>query len=78
MILAISIYHLQTKSKKSVKCQWWDNNLEVIMLCTVLLLVILGTIYEFKTLKIVSLYMIFSIFIGLLQSVIYNPFAMVF
>lgn len=77
IILSLSIYHLKTKSTKSVRCQWWDNKLEVSLLYVVLLFVILGFIYEFKTLKIVSLYMIFSILIGLLQSVVVNPFAVV-
>ena len=77
IILSLSIHHLQTKSTKSVRCQWWDNKLEVSLLHVVLLFVIIGLIYEFKTLKIVSLYMIFSILIGLLQSVVVNPFAVV-
>jgi phosphatidylserine synthase len=77
IILSLSLYHLQTKSEKSVRCQWWDNKLEVSLLYMVLLFVVVGLFYEFKTLKIVSLYMMFSIFIGLLQSVVANPFDVV-
>jgi hypothetical protein len=74
LIIGFSIYHLQTKEPKSVKCQWWDNNLEVSILHLVLVSVIIGLFYKFKTLKIVSMYMIFSIFAGLLQSIILDPF----
>jgi hypothetical protein len=74
LIIGFSIYHLQTKEPKSVKCQWWDNNLEVSILHLVLVSVIVGLFYEFRTLKIVSMYMIFSILIGLLQSIIIEPF----
>jgi len=74
LIIGFSIYHLKTKEPKSVKCQWWDNNLEVSILHLVLVSVIVGLFYEFRTLKIVSMYMIFSILIGLLQSIIIEPF----
>ena len=74
IIIGFSIYHLQTKAKKSVKCQWWDNNLEVSLLYLVLASVIAGLCYEFKTLKIVSMYMIFSILVGLMQSIVVEPF----
>lgn len=77
IIIAFSIYHLQTKSKKSIKCQWWNNTLEINLLYLVLFFIIIGFVCEFKTLKIVSLYMIFSIFIGLFQSVVQNPFIVV-
>lgn len=74
IIIGFSIYHLQTKSQKSVKCQWWDNNLEIKLLYLVLASVIVGLCYEFKTLKIVSMYMIFSILIGLMQSIVVESF----
>ena len=74
MIIGFSIYHLQTKSQKSVKCQWWNNNLEISLLYLVLASVIVGLCYEFKTLKIVSMYMIFSILVGLMQSIVVEPF----
>jgi len=77
IIIAYSIYHLNKKSKKSVRCQWWSNNLELNLLYLVLFFIIIGFLYEFKTLKIVSLYMIFSVFIGLFQSVVQNPFIVV-
>lgn len=74
IIIGFSIYHLQTKAKKSVKCQWWDNNLEIKLLYLVLASVIVGLFCEFKTLKIVSMYMIFSILVGLMQSIVVEPF----
>lgn len=74
MIIGFSIYHLQTKAKASVKCQWWNNNLEISLLYLVLASVIVGLCYEFKTLKIVSMYMIFSILVGLMQSIVVEPF----
>jgi len=74
MIIGFSIYHLQTKAKASVKCQWWNNSLEISLLYLVLASVIVGLCYEFKTLKIVSMYMIFSILVGLMQSIVVEPF----
>ena len=74
LIISFSIYHLQTKEPTSVKCQWWNNNLEVGFLYLVLVSVVVGLFCEFKTLKIVSMYMIFSILVGLLQSIVLEPF----
>jgi len=74
IIISVSIYHLQSKSQKSAKCQWWSNNLEIGSLYLVLILIVVGLFYKFKTLKIVSLYMIYSILAGLIQSIIQDPF----
>lgn len=75
IIISFSIYHLQRKSEKYVKCQWWSNTFEINLLYLVLFFIIIGLVCELKTLKIVSLYMIFSICIGLFQSFSQNPFA---
>ena len=74
IIISVSIYHLQSKPQKSVKCQWWNNNLEIGSLYLVLILIIVGLFYKFKTLKIVSMYMIYSILVGLMQSILQDPF----
>ena len=74
IIIGFSIYHLQTKAQTSVKCQWWNNSLEISLLYLVLASVIVGLYYEFKTLKIVSMYMIFSILVGLMQSIVVQSF----
>ena len=74
IIISVSIYHLQSKSQKSVKCQWWSNNLEIGSLYVVMVLIIIGLFYKFTPLKIVSMYMIYSILVGLAQSILEEPF----
>jgi len=74
LLLFGSIYHLYTKSCKSKVCQWWDNSLEIFMIGITLILTLFGISKNYGTLKIVSLYMILSIFIGQFQNLIIKPF----
>lgn len=74
ILIGFSIYHLYTKSNKSKSCQWWSNSLEIFLLCLTLILIFIGTFFKYRTLKIVSLYMIFSIFVGQSQNLLVNPF----
>jgi pantothenate kinase len=74
ILILFSIYHLFTKSSTSKLCQWWSNSLEIFFLVITIYLILVGSFYNYKTFKIVSLYMIFSIFIGQSQNLILNPF----
>ena len=75
LLLIGSMYHLHTKSTKSKLCQWWCNSLEIFMLVITLILILFGISKNYRTLKLVSLYMIFSIFIGQFQNLIIEPFS---
>ena len=77
MFALISLYsfiHLATKSKESLKCQWWSNSLEMFIALMLFLTSVYCIIKNKPCTVYVSIILGTSIISGLLQSFIIKPF----
>ena len=72
LIYLVTLFRLLSKSST---CQWWSNELEIILLTCGIFVNIFAIYYDLSGFLFLSIFMGLSIFSGLLQSFILKPFS---
>ena len=73
-VCLISLLHLQMKSEKSKRCQWWNNDLEQIVVLIVYIIAEICSTKKINCVPYIIPLLLFDVFSGFLQSLIKNPF----